>query len=331
MVSIMRKRRAIFVLLPLVLLAGCGSPETRSQNYFEKGMALLEKGDDLNARVALTTSLKFNSGRLEAWRALLGIDERTKAATSVFQDLRRIVELDPTDTEARLKLVRIMVASNASDPALKVLDAAPDKDQSRADVRALRAAIFLKTNDPARAEREAQQAIIIDPTNLDAMIVLASEQLSRGDVDGALQRVEAIPADQRGDPRVSALKVALYGQKGDLPKAEATLQTLVAVKPEFRTQLVQLYTAERRFDDAERELRGIAAAKPTDSKVGLDVVRFLANFRGANAAKDELSARIKAGDDVFPYQMALVDLNFLQGNHADAVNVLNDVIKKADS
>jgi Tfp pilus assembly protein PilF len=29
--------------------------------------------------------------------------------------------------------------------------------------------------------------------------------------------------------------------------------------------------------------------------------------------------------------MALVDLNFLQGNHADAVNVLNEIVKKADS
>src|SRR5215813_11943500 len=101
MVSITRKCRTIFVLLPLVLLAGCGSPETRSQNYFEKGMALLEKGDDLNARVALTTSLKFNSNRVEAWRALAGIDERTKAHASLFQDLRRIVELDRKDINAR--------------------------------------------------------------------------------------------------------------------------------------------------------------------------------------------------------------------------------------
>jgi cellulose synthase operon protein C len=332
MISILRKCHAspIFVLLPLVL-AGCGSPETRSQNYFDKGMALLKQGDDLNARIALTTSLKFNGSRLEAWHALLGIDERTKAATSVFQDLRRIVELDPTDTDARLKLVRIMVAGNANDSALKVLDAAAAKDQSRADVRALRAAILLRTNDLAGAEREAQQAIIIDPTNLEATLVLASEQMSRGDVDGALQRLDGSPAETRDDPRVSALEVALYGRKGDLPKAEATLQKLVAVKPEFRSQLVQLYISERRLDDAERELRAIAAAKPTDSRAGLDVVRFLGNFRGANAAKDELSAKIKAGGDVFPYQMALVELNLLQGSHADAVNLLNDVIKRADT
>src|SRR6266849_5771589 len=123
MISIIRKcrLRALFVLLSLVLLAGCGSPEQRSQDYFDKGMALLAKGDDLNALIALTTSLKFNSGRVEAWRALAPIDERNKSFASLFQDLRRIVELDPTDIDARVRLARIMATSNASDAALKVL------------------------------------------------------------------------------------------------------------------------------------------------------------------------------------------------------------------
>ena len=50
-----------FALLFIALLGGCGSPEQRSQSYFDKGMALLAKNDDLNARVQLTTSLKFKS------------------------------------------------------------------------------------------------------------------------------------------------------------------------------------------------------------------------------------------------------------------------------
>ena len=70
---------------------------------------------------------------------------------------------------------------------------------------------------------------------------------------------------------------------------------------------------------------------PTDSKAGLDVVRFLIGFRGPSAAKDELLAKIKAGGDVFPYQMALVDIEYSQGNYADAVTLLNNVIKEASS
>jgi tetratricopeptide (TPR) repeat protein len=333
MTSIMRKcrLRATFVLLPLVLLSGCGSPEQRSQDNFDKGMALLQKGDDLNARVALATSLKFNSNRVEAWRALAGINERLKDYAGLFQDLRRIVELDRNDIDTRLRLARIMVANNGNDAALKLLEGANEGDQSRADIHAIRAAALLRTNDPTGAVKEAEQAIKLQPDNLEATLVLASDQSSRGDVNGALHRLDALPAEARNDPRVSALKVTLYGRKGDLPQTEATLKTLIGTKPEYQTQLVQLYIAERKFDDAERELRAIAAANPSDSKAGLDVVRFLASFRNANAAKDELEARIKAGGDIFPYQMTLVDLSYLQGNYADAMSALNSIINTPGS
>src|SRR5947209_7888845 len=102
----------ILAVLPVVLLASCGSPETRSQDYYESGMALLQKKDDLNARVALTTSLKFSSNRLDALRALVGINERLKDTGSLFQVLRRIVELDPKDFESRLRLAKILFANN---------------------------------------------------------------------------------------------------------------------------------------------------------------------------------------------------------------------------
>jgi cellulose synthase operon protein C len=170
--------RPWFVALPLLLLAGCGSPEERSQNYFDQGMALLAKNDDLNARVALTTSLKFNSNRIEAWRALAGIDERTKAFSHLFQDLRRIIELDPKDIDTRLRLARIMANNNGNDAALKLLDGATDADKTRADYHALRAIVLLKTKDAQVAVREADRAISIEPSNLDATIVLASEQLA---------------------------------------------------------------------------------------------------------------------------------------------------------
>jgi tetratricopeptide (TPR) repeat protein len=319
----------VFAVLCITLLGGCGSPEQRSQSYFDQGMALLAKNDDLNARVALTTSLKFNSNRIEAWRALAGIDERTKDSGGLFRDLRRIVELDEGDIDARLKLARIMFANNGGNAALKLLDAAGDADKSRADLHALRAVILLKANDAAAAVKEAEQAVKIEPGNPEATLVLASERFSRGDLDGALQRLNT--ATSKDDPKISLLKVQIFAKKGDLPQAEAILKKLVETQPQLRGQLVQLYIGERHFDDAEKELRSLSAAAPTDSKTGMDLVRFLVSFRGANSAKDELSARIKAGGDVFPYQMALVDLDYAQGNIADSTALLDTLVKTASS
>ena len=324
----------ISVLLSAVLLAGCQSPEERAQGYYEKGMALIEKKDDLNARVQLTTALVYKSDKIEAWRALAGIEERLKSTRSVFQDLRRIVELDPKDIDSRIKLGRIMFENGAAEFALKLIDAGGDAAKPRADYHALRAAILMKTNDAAGGIREAQNAIAIEPGNIDAKLLLASEKLSRGDADGASQLLGNSPANSNEDSRISLLKVQIFAKKKDLPQAEALLKKLIESQPQetgLRSSLVQLYVAQRRFDDAEKELRAIVAAKPADSRAELDVVRFLVATKGANAGKDELTARIKAGGDVFPYQMALVDLDYAQGNVADSVRLLNDLIKAATS
>jgi cellulose synthase operon protein C len=322
----------ILVVLSLGLLTGCQTPEERAQGYYERGMALIEKKDDLNARVQLSTALVYKSDKIEAWRALAGIEERLKSTHSLFQDLRRIVELDPKDIDSRIKLGRIMFENGAADSALKLIDAGGEAAKSRADYHALRAAILVKTKDAPNGVREAQNAIAIEPGNEDAKFLLASEKLSRGDADGAMQLLG--PTDLKENPRISLLRVQIFAKKGDLPQAESLLRRLIESQPQetgLRSQLVQLYVAQRRFDDAEKELRAIATAKSADSRAELDVVRFLVATKGANAGKDELQARIKAGGDVFAYQMALVDLNYSQGNVANSVNSLNDLIKGASS
>jgi hypothetical protein len=91
----------------------------------------------------------------------------------------------------------------------------------------------------------------------------------------------------------------------------ALLRKLVDQNPQetlFRNQITQLYLAQRRFGDAEKELCAVADASPADSKPGMDLVRFLIAAKGAAAARTELGARIKAGGDVFDYQIATAAL-----------------------
>src|SRR3954451_17781936 len=95
-----RLRTAAAVTAVTAVLAGCGSPEERAQDHYKSGMALIEKNDDLAARLELYKALKYNNDKPEIWRALAGIHERTKNAAFYFRDLRRVVELDPNDLDA---------------------------------------------------------------------------------------------------------------------------------------------------------------------------------------------------------------------------------------
>src|SRR6266481_1993742 len=309
--------------LPLILLAGCGSPEERAQGFYEKGMELIAKNDDLAARVQLLSAAKYKADRVDVWRALVGVEERLKSAPSVFQDLRRVVELDPNDLDARVKLARIMVGGGAGDAALKIIEGVNDSDKPNASLHALKANIFLRTNDPAGAVREAQRALEIDSRNVDATLLVAAKKVADGDADGALKLLNALPAsDLQDELRISLQKAQVYARKGDVPQAEALLRKLITQNPKeggLRAQLIQLYISTKRFDDAERELRATANSTPTDSKAGMDLIRFLVSVKGAKVGRDELNARIKAGGDVFDYQIALAELDFAEGNLTAAV------------
>jgi pentatricopeptide repeat protein len=319
------------VILSMLGLAGCGSPETKAQNYYDRGMALIAKNDDLNARLELLNAVKYKSDKVEAWRALAGIDERTKAQ-SLFADLRRIVELDPNDLDARLKLARIMVTGGAAEAALKMLDVAKEGDTPNANLHALRAAALAGTKDPAGALKEAQRAVEIDANNVDAVGYVAARKAAEGDADGALKLLAGLRPEPKDETRVVVEQIQILLRKGDLQKAEPLLRKLIAQDPKqpaYRSQLIQVLMAQRRFDEAEKEFRVKVEADPADSKVGLDLVRFLNSVKGTEAARAELDARIKAGGDVFDYQIALAQLEARQGKVEDAVQLLQMIAKAA--
>jgi len=327
-------RTAAAVAAVTAVLAGCGSPENRAQRYYDSGMALIAKKDDLNARLELLNSIKYKSDKIEAWRALAGIDERTKAGKALFQDLSRVVELDPSDLDARLKLAGIMVGGGAAEAALKVVDAANEGDKPSAALHALRAVILLKTNDGPGAVREAQRAFEIDPSNVDAVSLLASKKLSDGDADGAMKLLDTIPVDPKDETRISLQKMQIYARKGNLPQAESLLRKVISLNPKeaaYRAQLIQLLIAQRKFDEAEKEFRARIEENPADTKVGLDLVRFLNLVKGPDVARAELEARIKAGSDLFDYQIALAELDIAQSKISEATQLLQTLADTAST
>ncbi len=244
-------------------------------------------------------------------------------------DLRRIVELDPNDLDARLKLARIMIAGGAADAALKVIDDAKEGEKPSSALHALRAVALLKTKDSSGAFREAQKAYEIDPSNVDAVSLLASKKLADGDADGALKLLDALTVDPKDETRVSLQKMQIYAKKGDLPRAETLLRKVISLNPKeasYQSQLIQLLMAQRKFDDAEKEFRARAEANPTDSKAGLDLVRFLRLVKSPAAAQAELDTRIKAGGDVFDYQIASAELDVVQNKLDEATQLLQTLV-----
>src|ERR1700704_2168136 len=93
--------RSALLVLALVQLAGCGSPEDRSQSYYEHGMKLFSEHDNAKAAIELRNAVRLRKDLIGAWKALAEIDEASRNWPRVATDLRTIVELTPNDVSAR--------------------------------------------------------------------------------------------------------------------------------------------------------------------------------------------------------------------------------------
>jgi cellulose synthase operon protein C len=324
----------VCLVLAVLLLAGCSSKEERAQNYYAHAMQLIAEHDDVKARLELRNALQLNDNMVGAWRALSQIEERTNNLQGVIAASRKISELDPKDIEARLRLAKIAVLAGALDQGLDWVNKAGEIDPKHPGALSLKAAIFLKLNDHNGAIQEARKALAIEPGNIDSFIVLASERYLSDDPKGALQILEGMPPTKNDELGVVLLKVKIFEKMGDLQQLEAQLRRLVELRPDqvtFKAELVKFYVAHQQLDEAEKLMRSIAAANPADTATKLDVVRFLLATKGSAAARQELDDRIKAGGNVFPFQMALADLDVLGGDFTESSQLLEKLISNAAS
>ncbi len=327
--------RRSLLILTVVLLAACGSPEQQAQDHYQRGMTFLSQQDYARASVELRNAVRLKRDLVDAWRALARIDEHNQNWRALASTLRTIIELDSADVAARLKLGKFVFLSGSFDQALSIANAAAEVTDKNADVLSFRAAVRLHLDDNAGAIRDANAALAIAPANLEANLVLAAERASRKDFKGALSILDRTPEGQAGSLSLQLFKVTVLEQMGDGRQVEAVLRQLIERgHPQqnlLRKQLARHYLNERRLDDAEKELRAIAAAQPADLAAGLDVVRFLQVIRGRAAAEQELLARINSSGGSLGYQIALAELYAASGKIPDSIRLLERLIATGKS
>jgi len=326
----------IAALIPLSLvLSSCTSPEERAQSYYEDGMKRLADHDTGRAGIEFRNAVKYNKRLLPAWKELAQIEEQNKNWGALIPILRALVELEPDDAQAKLRLARLLSLSGAIDEALGLVNSVTAKDPNNEEALALNGVLLYKLKDYDGAVKGAKSALAINPSNSEAILVLAAERLEQGDAKAALNVLNSHMSGANADD-ISLLlfKLKTVEQMRDLPEAEKLLTRLIELHPDqpgFHKQLVQVYLAEKKTGDGVKEARALSEAHPDDVKLGLEFIQLLYATSGPAAARQELVTRINAGKDTFQYQTALAKLDNAQGNFADASKLLQSLISGASS
>ena len=173
-------------------------------------------------------------------RLLLGqlytLKHDTKDAKAQFEEARKV---DPNSEDVVLNLARLYGEQNNLTAAISVLQSVPPDDRTFKIDLALAAAYDQSGNSAKLAIASYQDALNLQPDNLDAQRGLAEDLLSSNQPDAALKIFQGVAAQDPEDVH-SFLRIAeLDRTQGHLKQAEAALGPCQGAQSRFTRGQVQ--------------------------------------------------------------------------------------------
>jgi tetratricopeptide (TPR) repeat protein len=326
-------RLATVLVLALSLgLVACSSPEEKVASFAKKGQSYLQAADLVKARLEFQNALQIAPNNVPSLFGLAEIAERSSDWNRAYGLLSKVVELDPQNLAAQLKLGKLLLAAGQVDKALSVSEAASKIKPDAADVLALRSAVMFKLGDRKAAVDLANQALGHDDKQVDALVVLASDSLLGGEGDGALKYLDRALVNNERDIALQLIKVQALEKMGRLDDAEAIFRKLIGFYPDnkvLRHMLAQFFVMHGKPEKAEATYRDTVKAHPADAEAKLDLVRFLGQTKGQDAAAKELQDLIKAEPKASELKLMLASLRQQQKRRDEARTLWREVMDDA--
>ncbi|SPH24096.1 Beta-barrel assembly-enhancing protease [Defluviimonas aquaemixtae] len=335
-----RKSLTAFALaLGMGVLAACDTAEERAEKHYQSGLEYLEAGDVDRALVEFRNVFKLNGRHREARLAYAEAELDRGRVREAFAQYLRLFEQFPEDHDTKAALARLAAQSGDWPTALRyarlALIAAPD-DQEMQAIRLVaeygEATEDSNVGQQIAAAKGVRALVEKMPDNLLLKRVIIDDHIRAQRFDAALEAIDAAIALAPDDRSLHAQRLSIYAALGDDAAVEAGLRDMVARfpdSPEMSQALARWYLSRKEFDKAETHLRSRIDVAAPDQDTILELVRFLAEFRGPEAAVAELDRVIAAGDGNPVYRAARAGFTFDLGQRDQAIADMQDILKTA--
>lgn len=358
--------RLIFLLgLITAILAGCSrDPNVRKRKYLESGQRYFDKGKYREAAIQFDNAIQVDSGYGDAYYQLAKTQMQLRQWSDAYQDLTRVLELQPGNYAAHLDMANLLIAGRdfkqAQEHTTILLQQQPNNSQVHLAVASLLTAqenfsgamvetekaislspgqwepylslalLQMKANQPDQAEINFKKAVELGSNKTDPSLALGGFYQSRSRYTEAEQQFRHA---MEGDPKNPAPCVAmarLYMAEGKNDLAESFLKQQTpkfANNPVGYRMLGDFYFAVRELDKASSEYASLYRAHPTDIQVKKNYVQILIltnRLDDARKLDDEILKTDGSDDEALIYRG---QIQTRDGHPNDAINTLRTVVK----
>jgi tetratricopeptide (TPR) repeat protein len=226
-------------LLGRVYLRSLGDPDSGQQPGPALGLAIQEF-----QKIASLEPNKIDDHLLLG--QLYTLKHDNAEAKAQFEEARRI---DPGSEDVVLNLARLYGQQGNVDQTISILQAVP-ADQRTPKIDLALGAAYDQQKKIKLAIPAYQEALNLQPDNLDAQRALAEDLLSDNQADAALKIYEGVTTQDPEDAHSFVRLAELERTQGNLKKAEAALQRAKALDPTS----VEVQYNEAMLDEAQGNL-----------------------------------------------------------------------------
>lgn len=265
-----RQRYVLLFLLTLLVttlaLSGCKNKEAAKAEYLKRGEAFLKDKKYQEASIEFRNAIQIDDRLSAAHWGLAQAYEGLQHWGEMMEELKRTVELDANNLDARIKLGNYDLAYSKP-PAEKIAEAdrlareVLQKNSNHIEGHILLAKVLYAQDKIEEAKAEFQHAIELDPKRVESILSLAHFYLN-------LRQMEQAEAAFRQAITVndnSAMAHSEYGkflvQAGRNDQAEAEFRRAVEVEPsnhDARFVLASFYFVNKQLDKAEAAYKALA-------------------------------------------------------------------------
>lgn len=328
--------RFYHLLLVVLLSAGmaaCGGAEGRKQKYLDQADASFAKQDYEKARINYKNVLQIDPKDVKGREGYARTLERLKDWRGAVGQYRAIIEDDPNNNAAKVKLGQLYLLAKASDLAMTLAEEILAVEATNDAALALKAGAQSQMGKGAEALVNAEQAYKLNKSSLDNIILLASLYAGMKRPDDAIALLEAETANHPNSSSIYTMLNQIYLATQRTALAEGTMKKLIELNPAvvgYKSQLARFYEISGRKDEAESILKAAVASDPgsVDSVVALH--RFYLQRNDQEKAERVLRDAIAVAPENFDLQLNLASYFLSQKNIDKARKIYTALLEKDD-
>ncbi|MBN2739672.1 MAG: tetratricopeptide repeat protein [Rhodobacteraceae bacterium] len=333
---------AVILLCAALALAGCKNKQEKADAYYQSALALAAKGDIPRAMIELRNVFEYDNSHKAARREYGDLLLATGRVQEAYSQYLRLSEQYPDLVDPHRILAELSLRSGNIDEARRqmntTLDLAPDDPGALAVGLALKLRTAMARNETSAYGDIATQARALAqraPDIATAWHVLIDTLNAQGDQEGALRALDSALAQKPAQYRLQVMRLELLAalKRNDQIGAQLKrMQELFPDDPKTRTALIAWYVLRDDPDGAANFLRKLAGDPASETEGYVQLVQFLAQSRGVDAAAKELDTLItqaKGTPNARLFGAMRADLDFTAGRQDAALARMKTLLTDA--